>query len=80
MTNQEVVKLLAYVRDTIEDDFNDWQQTESNNYLAYGPAHKDALKDLERLLSYFESHAKFEKELSRVYNEGWPDFVDGDIV
>lgn len=82
MTNQEIAKLLTYVRDTIKNDLNDWdpKDSNSNNYFAYGPAHKEAVKDLERLLSYFNSHAKFEKELSEAYSEGWPDFVDGDII
>ena len=42
----------------------------------------DKLKEgkVEELIRYFESHAKFDKELKETYNEGWPDFVDGDIV
>jgi len=82
MTNQQIANLLASIKNTIEDDLKEWnpEDSNSNNYFAYGPAHKEAIKDLKRLISYFDSHAKFEKELSEAYNEGWPDFVDGDII
>jgi len=36
--------------------------------------------DIEELIAYFESRVKFKKELSEAYNDGWPDFVDGDII
>jgi len=80
MTDEEVVKLLAYIRDTIEDDLKYWNDKVSNSYFAYGPSHADALKDLEKLLNHFESHAKFEKNLSEAYSSSWPDFVDGNIA
>ena len=82
MTNQQIANLLASIKNTIEDDLKEWdpEDSNSNSYFAYGPSHADAVTDLERLLSYFNSYAKFEKELSEVYSEGWPDFVDGDIT
>ena len=80
MTNQQIANLLTSIKNTIEDDLKDWNDINTNSYVAYGPSHADAVTDLERLLSYFNSHAKFEKELKEAYNEGWPDFVDGDIV
>jgi len=80
MTNQQIVNLLESIKNTIEDDLKGWSDVNTNSYVAYGPSHADAVIDLERLLSYFNSHAKFEKELAEAYNEGWPDFVDGDII
>ena len=80
MTNQQIARLLTNIKGTIENDLNDWNDASTNSYVAYGPAHADAVVDLNRLISYFNSHAKFEKELAEAYNEGWPDFVDGDIV
>lgn len=82
MTSQQITNLLVNIKKTIEDDLKDWnpKDSNSNNYLAYGPTHKDAVKNIEKILNYFNSDIKFEKELAKAYNEDWPDFVDGDII
>jgi hypothetical protein len=80
MKDQEILDKLTTVSDLINEEFKDWNRYESSMYMAYGPSMLTVMETLKELRKYFESHAKFEKELKEAYNEGWPDFVDGDII
>jgi len=80
MTNEEVAKKLNTALMALESELEDWFPNQSNQFVAYGPNIHECKEILAEILPYFESHAKFEKELAEAYNEGWPDFVDGDIL
>jgi hypothetical protein len=83
MTNNDIVTRLSVVRNILKDEIDEWVTTghESSSYFqAYGPEMENAINRLEKVINYFESHAKFDNELAAAYNEGWPDFVDGDII
>jgi len=82
MKDDQIVATLENAISSIESDLNDWDPADSNsnNYLAYGPEMKEVVADLYDLLRHFKSDAKFEKDLAETYNETWPDFVDGNII
>jgi hypothetical protein len=82
MKDETVEQILERCINLINEEYKDWdpKDSNSNDYLAYGPSMAIVLAELESLRKYFYAEAKFDRDMAEAYNEGWPDFVDGDII
>lgn len=91
MKDETVEQILERCIRLINEDYTDWNPTDSSNYVAYGPNIAIVLAELKDLRKYFRAEAEFDRDIAEAYNDkdnrtpykfdnDWPDFVDGDIV